>query len=138
MNFLDFKRLWLWPLWLSALVGYLAVIAFFSLWEFTGPASDIPHLDKIQHFCAYSLLGLVWAQLVPARLWKQVVIASFSYSLLMECLQGLTSYRTFEFYDLLVNFLGASFGAFVSSRVLGELLLRLDSRLKHYLARKRL
>lgn len=136
MNFLEFKRLWLRPMWLSALVGYLALIAFLSLWKFTGPSSNIPHLDKIQHFCAYSLLGFIWAQLVPARYWKQVAIASFSYSLLMECLQGLTSYRTFEFYDLVVNFLGASVGAFISSHLLDDLLLRFDSGLKHYFAGK--
>lgn len=136
MKFLQFKKFWLATLWYLALIAYFLVIAFFSLWEFTGPPSTIPHLDKIQHFIAYSLLGFSLSQVCAKGINLRVILTAFGYSFLMECLQGLTSYRMFEYYDLLVNFLGASFGVLCTHYFAPNLLTAIDLKLKKYLTFK--
>ena len=95
------------------LVVGLAAITWVSL----EPADRLPASpdvsDKVLHFAAYALLGAVaaLAQRRPRVVLTAVLLSGFG--LLLEILQGRTTYRSFEIRDLLADALGAAFGALV-------------------------
>jgi VanZ family protein len=76
---------------------------------------NIPHFDKIAHFCMY--FGLMSAIILESRKREKanspiflMAIFPFSYGILMEILQAvLTTTRTASIFDVIFNALGIFF-----------------------------
>lgn len=74
-------------------------------------------LDYIVHFCAYSgffvlpvvlkWFGLVDSQKIPVA---KIFIFTILLAISTEILQGMTTFRTFNIYDILFNVFGIIFG----------------------------
>lgn len=136
MNFLPFKKLTYLRLWLIPVIGYMALVAVLCLIRLEGSPSTIPHLDKIQHLIAYTGMGFLMSQVFQKSEFIRAALICFIYSFGIECLQGLTSYRSFELADLVVNLLGAVIGTSFTRYVMPNLLEIIDLRLKQNLATK--
>jgi VanZ family protein len=122
-----------WPvryagLWTSIGWGLVATIVYLSLTpraiQFT-----LAESDKLEHLVAYFVLAGWYCQLYVRRYHWVVALAAAALGVLMECLQGMTSYRTFEVMDMLAD--GAGVGLAVSASVGSgaTLVLRADRRL---------
>lgn len=91
-------------------------------WASLEPADRLPATpevsDKVLHFGAYAVLGAIaaLAQRRPRVVLTVVLLSGFG--LLLEFLQGRTTYREFELRDLLADALGAAFGALLVALVL--------------------
>jgi glycopeptide antibiotics resistance protein len=72
--------------------------------------------DKIMHFSAYATMMFWFGQIYRKRLFSLSVAAGLiALGVLIEILQGLTGYRTFEYLDITANILGVVAG-FVLTR----------------------
>jgi len=90
-------------------------------WTSLAPADRLPSTanvsDKLLHFGAYALLGVV-AALAQRRNRIVVTIALLTaFGFLIEVLQSRTGYRDFELRDLLADALGAAFGVLLVALV---------------------
>ncbi len=93
-------------------LGYLAlaIIAFVSL----TPMPNVGVSDKLLHFSTYAALAAGYATLL--RNWRQLLLVAvglMAYGVLIEFLQGMTSYRTYDVHDMLANSLGVLIGSIV-------------------------
>lgn len=73
----------------------------------------VPGGDKLHHFIAYGSLMLVWALAMPQHSIRQHAWMAGGFMLMglaVECAQGLTPYRFFEWADALANSLGVMGG----------------------------
>ena len=68
---------------------------------------DVPGNDKWHHTLAYFACMFFWGQcyLAPAKRLKLAIIFILM-GALIECLQGLTDYRSFEWLDMLADTVG--------------------------------
>jgi len=67
--------------------------------------------DKLAHFVAYGSLAFWFGMLIEGRsrqLWVALGFAAMG--VVLEFLQGLTDYRTFEVADMIANAIGATTG----------------------------
>ena len=69
------------------------------------------HMDKVIHAGVFTIAGIlmVWAYNTEKRWLNYLII----YSIAIECAQGLTSYRSFDFLDLLANSAGILFSRII-------------------------
>lgn len=83
-------------------------IAVFSLIKVTIPEVKVSHSDKIAHVTAYFILGLLWFLAISKKGMKiAVFLTVIFFGVLLEILQlQLTSFRTFEYLDILANATG--------------------------------
>ena len=93
-------------------MGIVLVIAYGSLMP-NPPSLDVDNGDKWQHLAGYALLAGWWTMVLPKQRWAVLLVAA-AYGVLIECLQGLTSYRSFDVLDMAANALGASLGVGLS------------------------
>lgn len=61
--------------------------------------------DKANHTLAFFVLGLLGLRAFPETAWR-VTVGLLGYGALIEALQGMTSYRAAEWYDLLADSIG--------------------------------
>ena len=73
------------------------------------PSSDVQHVDKIQHVCAYFLLMNWFAQAMRLRR-ASIAVAVFAMGVAVELLQGMTGWRTYDMYDMAANTTGVLLG----------------------------
>jgi VanZ family protein len=67
--------------------------------------------DKLAHFVAYGSLAFWFGMLVEGRGRQFGAALGFAaMGVMLEFLQGLTAYRTFEVADMVANALGAALG----------------------------
>ena len=94
-------------LWFSLAFTGLLALGVVSLI----PAPDLGGGDKIGHFMAYAMLSAWFSLLVEQRksLWR-ILLGLIAYGLLLEFLQGLTSYRSGDLADAVANSLGVMTG----------------------------
>ena len=85
--------------------------------------------DKLNHLLAYAAICGWFGSCVHRRWLFAVILFAVCWGVLMEFLQSRTGYRTFEYYDMLANTLGALIGAVLVLSPLGRLVAWLDSRL---------
>ncbi|MFV2031383.1 MAG: VanZ family protein [Gammaproteobacteria bacterium] len=113
-------------LWLG--FGYALLVALAVLSLIPGP--DIGVNDKLMHFLAYGLLS-GWFSLIvryPRSLWL-VFFGLTGFGLLMEYLQGLTSYRMPDIGDAVANGLGVLLGMASRFSPLRRIMAKVDERL---------
>lgn len=94
------------------------------------PGPDIGVSDKLSHLVTYLLLAGWFSLLAANRVilgWS--AIGLIAYGMLIELLQGMTSYRYPEWGDVLANGLGILAGILLYFSPLPRLLRYVDSRL---------
>ena len=97
---LKYRKIWLG-------LGVLAIAALAILCLL--PTSNLPKVsisDKLVHFTAYFLLAGWFSGLVMPKNYIIFGIILLVFSYLIEVLQGLSKYRSFEWQDLLANGFG--------------------------------
>jgi VanZ family protein len=75
------------------------------------PMPEFQSGDKLVHASAYAALALCWRLALPSRVRSSwVLLGVFMLGAVIECLQGLTPWRQFEWADMLANGSGAALG----------------------------
>ena len=115
-------------LWYGCGIALLIVVAVVSLVPVS--VSGASGSDKLAHVLIYLVLS-GWFSLIAARtelLWR-VFSGLIAYGLLIEVLQGLTDYRSYEIADALANGVGVAIGLLFHFSPFRRRLIQLDSRL---------
>ena len=97
---LKYRKLWL-GLGVLGIV-FLAILCLL-------PTSNLPKVsvnDKLVHFSAYFIIGAWFSGIIKRKNYLVFGIVLLGFSYLIEVLQGLSKYRSFEWQDLLANGLG--------------------------------
>jgi len=90
-------------------LGLLIATLIVCLIPISSAGQSIPHIDKVVHFTSYMTLGVLALKSYPHKpAFPYMWLLLLSFSLLIEILQGLTSYRSFSLLDLLANGIGLS------------------------------
>ena len=97
-----------------------SVAALIGIWVLSFlPASlmpAVPGTDKWHHALAYFVVMLFWGQWFRRPVARLLLAFLFiSMGAVIECLQGLTSYRSFEWLDIVADVAGVTFGWMVVS-----------------------
>ncbi|MEJ2045766.1 MAG: VanZ family protein [Reinekea sp.] len=80
--------------------------------------------DKVNHLIAYSMLTL--CGISGFRKWLLMAMIVFCWGVLIEFLQGMTTYRVLSWYDVLANGTGVILGCLLAWLV-GQLFARTQS-----------
>ncbi|TNF32155.1 MAG: VanZ family protein [Deltaproteobacteria bacterium] len=104
---LKFKFIW-WGL--CHLTAFLILVV--CLIPTSGKTPIYPHLDKFFHFFGHGILAYLYTQIWNPNKLTSLFISLFIYGFLIEILQFLTGWRTFDLYDVLGNSFGALYGIF--------------------------
>ena len=103
MSFNKFSR--------TAAIG--ATIAVWVLCLLPLQQVSVPGGDKLHHLLAYATLMLMWTIAVSAPTFRrqaQIALSLVVMGLLVECAQGMTTYRFFEWADVAANTAGVMVG----------------------------
>ncbi len=84
------------------------------------PSISVNHIDKFYHLFFYTVLAIFWNlfyfSLSKINIIKQYSLSfvfSFTLGLLLEYMQKLSGFRTFDWFDVLFNTLGIIFGTII-------------------------
>jgi len=94
------------------------------------PVPDVGVGDKLSHTLTYLVLAAWFGLLAASRLvlcWT--VVGLMVYGILLEVLQGMTSYRYAEWGDILANGSGILIGIWIYRTPLSRVLRLLDRKL---------
>lgn len=92
-------------------LGIGIVIAIWVLSLIPIDQGAVPGGDKSHHFIAYFSCMWVWGQVYRTPLARLKLAIAFSVmGVLVECAQGMTSYRFFEWMDMVANAIGVICG----------------------------
>ncbi len=70
---------------------------------------NVPGTDKLHHALAYFALMFCWGQWFIRTLPRlKLAIAFVVMGALIECVQGMTTYRSFEWLDMLADAIGVA------------------------------
>jgi len=87
-------------------IEVLAIILYYSIIPLIIPGEP-SFMDKVKHFFAYLLLSfLIYG---ATKNFKIAFFLAVIYGFLMEALQFTVPFRSFSFWDIAVNLLGAGF-----------------------------
>ncbi|SNR17555.1 VanZ family protein [Tenacibaculum jejuense] len=106
------------------------IITYLSLANLKGKSIiNFSSIDKVQHALAYFTLAVIWMlAFIKKSKKKAVVILCIAFGILMEFLQAnLTSYRSFEYLDMLANTVGVLIGLLFFNRIEKNLINMLNS-----------
>lgn len=108
-----------------ALIFYLSVIRLPSLL----PEMELANMDKIEHFVAYGVMGILWAldlrkTLCAGKTAMRVIgitfIITFSFGVLIEICQSVIPYRSASIFDAAANGAGGLTGAFLCEKLFSK------------------
>ncbi len=93
------------PVFRTAGIGIVVAIWVLSLIPLS--QSGVPGSDKFHHAFAYFACMFCWGQALPRAATRLKLALIFTaMGALIECAQGLTSYRSFEWLDMVANATG--------------------------------
>ncbi len=120
---MHYRGFWLLLGWL-----YVLLLLYGSLIRVPDINTYIDHTDKLIHFLLYFLLAGWFVQLY-SRLSQRIVIlgSTILLGIIIEFLQGLTAYRSFDMLDALANSIGAISAFLLAGTSLALLLKRFDN-----------
>ncbi len=120
---MHYRGFWLLLGWL-----YVLLLLYGSLIRMPDINTYIDHTDKLIHFLLYFLLAGWFVQLY-SRLSQRIVIlgSTILLGIIIEFLQGLTAYRSFDMLDALANSIGAISAFLLAGTSLALLLKRFDN-----------
>ncbi len=113
--------------WIMLGILYIAFILLASLAKV--PQVNIPfsHTDKIIHSLMYFILVGWFVQLYKKKTMQLfILLAAVLLGLLIEIMQGMTSYRSFDYADEIANSIGAVCAFLLSGTFFTTLLSRFD------------
>ncbi|MCU7939545.1 MAG: VanZ family protein [gamma proteobacterium symbiont of Bathyaustriella thionipta] len=103
-------------LWLMLGVLYIGFIFMGSLLRVPEMTISLTHTDKVVHFLMYFILVGWFVQLYQTSSSRiLILISAILLGMLIEFLQGMTPYRSFDFADEIANSIGA-FSAFILAK----------------------
>jgi VanZ family protein len=111
----DWSELWVWrTAFVVCLLGMLALSLMPDPATLTLLSTG---WDKSNHALAFFLLGMLGSRAFPGPAWR-LAVGLLGYGVLIEALQGMTTWRTAEWQDLLADMVGisAALGAFAVLR----------------------
>ena len=115
------QRLWQCIGWLG-----VCVVVLLTLMPKPPPMPGFLDWDKAQHMLAYATLMWWFRQAFARRIrW---VVGLIVLGVGLECVQGLTAYRYFEYGDMMANALGVLAGLLLAATPLGHTLVWLEQR----------
>tara|TARA_X000001036_G_scaffold225676_1_gene211168 strand:- start:33 stop:386 length:354 start_codon:yes stop_codon:yes gene_type:complete len=98
-------------------VSFSLFVVFMSLWNFDSYEVKSSLIsDKFIHFLIYFLFVFFWSNSLKNNFKNStlfVFFLSLLFGLILELIQLILSYRSFEFYDLISNFIGCLAGYFI-------------------------
>lgn len=113
-------------LWYGLGFAMLLLVALLSLM----PVAGIGGSDKLAHFLSYAMLSGWFSLLIRApRSLFAVAIGLIVFGVVLELLQGMTSYRMAELADAAANSLGVAAGLLCFYSPLRTLLRKIDTTL---------
>jgi VanZ family protein len=88
----------------------------------------LPHFDKVLHFVAYALLGVLFLRAFKTSRIKNNVKLMLILSILLSSLYGISDeihqyfvpYRSAELMDVLVDILGGLMGVYIYQAITGK------------------
>ncbi len=111
----DWSELWMWR---TAFVLCVLSVLALALLPNAAPLMLLSTgWDKANHVLAFFLLGMLGLRAFPGPAWR-VAAGLLGYGVLIEVLQGMTTWRTAEWQDLLPDVIGitAALGVFAVLR----------------------
>lgn len=92
----------------SILTVLLAIIIlYFSLLPRIPEEETVPHLDKLIHFFSYFLLSYLCYKSTDKM--KLSIFLAGTYGVIIEIMQLRVPSRSFDIFDIVINYAGASF-----------------------------
>ncbi|PIK13998.1 VanZ family protein [Halobacteriovorax sp. JY17] len=124
------KELKLQKIWLFIGLSYIAGIFYLCLRRSAPSTPPFEHFDKILHFSAYFFLMSYFTLILKKSSYKKVFILFVIMGILIEFLQLMTGYRSFELLDILANTTGLIVGLFTFGKYLSNILVHIENILK--------
>lgn len=109
-------------------LGFCLVLFVFyqSLIPAPVEVGQFEYSDKVGHFLIYFILMSWFIQLYQRRRHLRLLFLFIAMGVVIEILQGQTTYRLFEFGDITANTLGVLFAWVLASTAYATLLLRTE------------
>lgn len=122
-------------LWLIFGIIYIAIILAGSLLEVPEVnLNNAGHTDKVVHFIIYFILVGWFVQLYKKMRSRIIIlVCAILLGMIIEYLQGMTSYRQLDYLDELSNSIGALCAFLLARTSFDSILSKIDSQLKIYL-----
>lgn len=124
------KELKLQKIWLLIGLCYIVAIFYLCLRKTAPSAPVFPHFDKLLHFSAYFFLMSYFSQILKFKSYKKSLPLFFTMGVLIEILQLISGYRSFELLDILANTLGLICGLILFGKLFPNIILSLEKILK--------
>ena len=115
--------------WFSLGLFWVLVITSISLYPRPPDLSSITFGDKIVHCLSYFWLMIWFLQIVKIKAQLVTAFAIIALGVMIEVLQGLSGYRTFDFYDMLANSAGVLIAWKLKNTEMVNLISKFESRL---------
>jgi VanZ family protein len=116
--------------WLLIGAGLIVLVFYLSLTAHPPKLLHFRASDKLEHFSAYFVLMAWFVQLYHSHrsrlIWALLFMAQ---GMAIEVMQGMSRWRTFDYYDALANTLGVTLAWWWSFRGLDRLLPALERHL---------
>jgi hypothetical protein len=111
--------------------GLFVTVIMLSLLPLPSPKLGLIllNLDKVEHALTYATLTLWFAQICPRCTWAGIGLKLLTLGLIIELLQGVTTYRNFSFWDIGANTLGILIGWSLSIAGLSRALTYFEDKL---------
>jgi len=100
------------------LIGYLIILSIFIFSLIPGGDGPgfFPHSDKLGHTIAYFSVTFWFANLFPRTKHLALLLKFTLQGILIEFLQRMTGYRSFDYLDMLANFFGCLVAYLLASK----------------------
>jgi len=103
-------------------------VFYLSLTPVSIDVENFEYSDKVGHFFSYFILMSWFSQLYQRSRHLLLLVLFVVMGVLIELLQGQTSYRLFESADIAANSFGAAFAWLLAKTTYSSLLLRLEQK----------
>ncbi len=114
-------------LWFALGAGMVVAIAYLSLMSHPPAPVNFQFADKVEHFLAYALLMIWFVQIFERRRHVWVLAALLLFSIIIEMLQGLSGFRSFDFWDIMANFSGMGLGWLLGGTRVAQSLAQIEN-----------
>jgi len=92
--------------WFALGLLWVLIVISVSLYPSPPDLSPITFGDKIVHSLSYFFLMFWFLQMIKVQAEIFTALMLITIGVMIEILQGLSGYRTFDFYDMLANLIG--------------------------------